>query len=175
MKGFFFVYFLFLWASISANPLYDSISSLIENGKIREAQKILDENSEWKGNPTILQFQTEIWIREAEIAFQTRNYSRALELYEKAYPYWPLHPVVQERIPYLKNLLQNSVLSARPKSNSPKLETEKLLVNNLENTNNLVLQPKQAEDKYYIPFLCTVGASFVLNFLFVLQKFWMKK
>ncbi len=175
MKGFFFIYFLFLFGSISANPLYDSISILIETGKIREAQKIIDDNSEWKGNPTLVQFQTEIWIREAEIAFQSKNYSKALELYKKASPYWPLHPVIQERIPYLKNLLQKSVLSARPKVNSPKLETEKLLINNLENTNHLVLQPKQAEDKYYIPFLFTVGASFVLNFLFVLQKFWMKK
>ena len=77
---------------------YPDIKRLIQSNQLALAQQKID--TQRKGNQndsSLLLYQTEVWIKKGEAAYQNRKFKTSFGYYQKANRYWPNHPLVVER------------------------------------------------------------------------------
>ncbi|MCE9499866.1 MAG: tetratricopeptide repeat protein [Leptospira sp.] len=101
--------------------LYPHIRDLIHRNEIQEAQKELDlvkkSDNLTEEDPTVLLYQSEIWIARANKFYEEKNFPRALKLYKKAIQYWPNHPIVTARYSELSQKIKENHSSSLRKFN----------------------------------------------------------
>ncbi|MCB1160595.1 MAG: hypothetical protein KDK45_24055, partial [Leptospiraceae bacterium] len=137
---------LFLYAQDTSKYRY--IKDLLNSGQIGKAKQELDLALKVdKTNPTLIYYQTELNVAEAEKYYQEGKYEKALSLYEKIIKSFPQNSIVQAKYIEIKKKLQGKG-SSKPVAlnvNNPddlKLPEENLTLNKTED------ELKKSESSY---------------------------
>ncbi|TGK23365.1 tetratricopeptide repeat protein [Leptospira kmetyi] len=90
--------------SVDENTSYQQIKDLIDSNRATEAQSLLEEWIKINPNDVTLQlYQTEVWIKVADLKYKERKFKTAFSYYEKAFSNWPNNPSLRARYMELKD------------------------------------------------------------------------
>ncbi|HMV44767.1 MAG TPA: tetratricopeptide repeat protein [Leptospiraceae bacterium] len=117
-----FQLFLFQLPLHAQDTTNSHIKQLIQTRQLAKAREEL--NIAMQGNendPTLNLYQTELWIIEGETYYNSGQYKKAMEIYQKAVDRYPSNPMVKMK--YQEMIKKVKIAEERPKENTPSTET----------------------------------------------------